>query len=85
MTTSEQNTNVMPSIPAHYKGTKQSSKEDLNLNHPLPDEWCHLISQSHIMPALFDHDFGGNRERGRNQILKYIKANLKLHWRLKNA
>ena len=26
MTTSEQNGNVMPSIPAHYEGTKQSSK-----------------------------------------------------------
>ena len=62
MTTSEQNGNVMPSIPAHYKG-KQSSKIDLNLNQPLPDDWCQLISQNHIMPALFDHDFGGNRER----------------------
>jgi hypothetical protein len=39
-------------------------KVDLNLNQPLPDDWCHLISQNHIMAALFDHDFGGNRERG---------------------
>ena len=37
-------------------------KVDLNLNQTLPDDWCHLISQNHIMPALFDHDFGGNRE-----------------------
>ena len=37
-------------------------KVDLNLNQPLPDDWCHLISQNHIMPALFDHDFGSNRE-----------------------
>ena len=63
MTTSEQNGNVMPSIPAQYEG-KQSSKVDLNLNQPLPDDWCCHVSQNHIMPALFDHDFGGNRERG---------------------
>ena len=44
--------------------TKVSSpqKVDLNQNQPLPDDWCHLISQNHIMPALYDHDFGGNRE-----------------------
>ena len=53
-------------IPCHaYRlTTKVSSpqKVDLNLNQPLPDDWCRLISQNHIMPALFDHDFGGNRE-----------------------
>ena len=59
MTTSEQNRNAMPCIPAHYEG-KQSSKVDQN--QPLPDDWCRLISQNHIMPALFDHHFGGNRE-----------------------
>ena len=32
------------------------------LNQPVPDDWCRLISQNHIMPALFDHDFGGKRE-----------------------
>ena len=60
MTTSEQNGNVMPSIPAHYEG-KLSSK---SRSKSTPDDWCCLISQNHIMPALFDHDFGGNRERG---------------------
>ena len=59
MTTSEQNGNVMPSILAHYKG-KQSSK---SRSKSTPDDWSHHISQNHIMPALFDHDFGGNRER----------------------
>ena len=58
MTTSEQNGNVMPCIPAHYKG-KQSSK---SRSKSTPDDWCHLITQNHIMPALFDHDFGGKRE-----------------------
>ena len=58
MTTSEQNGNVMPSILAHYEG-KLSSK---SRSKSTPDEWCCLISQNHIMPALFDHDFGGNRE-----------------------
>ena len=43
--------------------TKVSSPQKVDLNQPLPDDWCHLISQNHIMPALFDHDFGGNRER----------------------
>ena len=62
MTTSEQNGNVMPSILAHYKGTKQSS-ETRSKSKSTSDDWCHLISQNHIMPALFDHDFGGNRER----------------------
>ena len=62
MTTSEQNGNVMPCILAHYKG-KQSSKSRSKSKSPLPDDWCRLISQNHIMPALFDHDFGGNRER----------------------
>ena len=38
-------------------------KVDLNLNQPLPDDWCSHISQNHILPALFDHDFGGNRKR----------------------
>jgi hypothetical protein len=52
------------SCHAYQLTTKVSSpqKVDLNLNQPLPDDWCHLISQNHIMPALFDHDFGGNRE-----------------------
>ena len=57
MTTSEQNRNVMPSIPAHYKG-KLSSK---STSKSTPDDWYHLISQNHIMPALFDHDFGCNK------------------------
>ena len=50
---------------AYWLTTKVSSpqKVDLNLNQPLPDDWCCLISQNQIMPALFDHDFGGNRER----------------------
>ena len=60
MTTSEQNANVMPYILAHYKVL--SSPQKVYLNQPLPDDWCCLISQNHIMPALFDHDFGGNRE-----------------------
>ena len=60
MTTSEQNGNIMLWIPAHYKG-KQSSK---SRSISTPDDWCHLISQNHIMPALFDHDFGGSNERG---------------------
>ena len=59
MTTSEQNVNVMPSIPAHYQG-KLSSKS--RSKSTWPDDWCRLISQNHIMPALFDHDFGGNSE-----------------------
>ena len=41
---------------------RSPQKVDLNLNQPLPGEWGHLIFQNHIMPALFDHDFGGNRE-----------------------
>ena len=50
------------SCRAYWLTTKVNSpqKEDLNLNQPLPDDWCRLISQNHIMPALFDHDFGGN-------------------------
>ena len=48
MTTSEQNGNVMPSIPAHYEG-EQSSK---SRSKSTPDDWCRLISQNHIMPAL---------------------------------
>ena len=63
MTTSEQNGNVMPKIPAHYDG-KLSSKSRSTSKSTLPDDWCRLISQNHIMPALFDHDFGGNSERG---------------------
>ena len=62
MTTSEQNRNSMPSIPAPYEG-KQSSKSR-SKSKSTPDDWCHLISQNHIMLALFDHDFGGNRELG---------------------
>ena len=61
MTTSEENGNVMPCIPAHYEG-KQSSKSR-SKSKSTPDDWCCLISQNHRMPALFDHDFGGNRER----------------------
>jgi hypothetical protein len=62
MTTSEQNG---MSCHAYQLTMKVSSpqKVDLNLNQPLSDDWCHLISQNHIMPALFDHDFGGNRQR----------------------
>ena len=60
MTSSKQNGNVMPGILAHYEG-KQSSK---SRSKSTPDDWCCLISQNHILPALFDHDFGGNRERG---------------------
>ena len=30
----------------------------LNLNQSLPDDGCRLISQNHILPFLFDHDFG---------------------------
>ena len=58
MTTSEQNGNVIPSILAHYEG-KLSAK---SRSKSTPDDWCCLISQNHIMPALFDHDFGENRE-----------------------
>ena len=50
---------------AYWLTTKVLSspqKEDQNLNQPLPDDWCCLISHNHIMPALFGHDFGGNRE-----------------------
>ena len=52
------------SCHAYWLTTKVSSpqKVDLNQNQPLSDDWCRLISQDHIMPALFDHDFGGNRE-----------------------
>ena len=59
MTTSEQNGNVMLSIPAHYEGTKQSSKRR---SKSTPYDWCCLFSQNHIILALFDHDFGGKRE-----------------------
>ena len=62
MTTSEQNGNVMPSILAHYEGN-QSSKSR-SRSESTPDEWCHLILQNHITPALFHYDFGGNSERG---------------------
>ena len=50
MTTSEQNGNVMPCKLAHYKG-KQSSKRRSKSKSTLPDDWCHLISQNHIMPV----------------------------------
>ena len=49
---------------AYWVTTKVSSPQKVDQTQPLPDDWCHLISQNHIMPALFDHDFGGNRERG---------------------
>ena len=75
MTTSEQNGNVMPCIPAHYEG-KQFTKSKWT-----PAWWLVLsLSQNHIMPALFDHDFGGNsggvsslkngswQEQGQNDI-----------------
>ena len=86
MTTSEQNGNVMPSIPAHYEG-KLSSKSR-STSKSTPDDWCRLIFQNHIMPALFDHDFGGNREgvlgacpfevlcRFQLGLLKYILTSL---------
>jgi hypothetical protein len=48
---------------------KISSPQKVDLNQPLPDDWCCLISQNHIMPALFDHDFGGNKEREREGVL----------------
>ena len=98
MTTSEQNGNVILCMPAHYEG-KQSSKSR-SKSKSTPDDWCHLISQNHIMPALFDHDFKGNREQGctwclsiwspsyqggDKKFLKYVKANLKLHLRSRNA
>ena len=52
------------SCRAYRLTTKVScpQKVDLHLNQPLPDDWCRLIFQNHIMPALFDHDIGGNRE-----------------------
>ena len=49
---------------AYRLTTKVSSPQKVHPNQPLPDDWCRLISQNHIMPALFDHDSGGNRERG---------------------
>jgi hypothetical protein len=66
MTTSEQNRNVMPSIPAHYEGTKQSSKSRYKSKSTLPDDWCCLnFPESYNASfALYDHDFGGNRARG---------------------
>ena len=42
--------------------TKVSSPQKVDLNQPLPDDWCCLIFQNHIMPAIFHHDFSGNRE-----------------------
>ena len=50
------------SCRAYWLTMKVSSPQKVDLNQPLPDDWCRLISQNHIMPALFDHDFGGNRE-----------------------
>ena len=58
MTTSEQNRNSMPCKLACYEG-KQSAK---SRSKSSPEDWCCLNSQNHLMPALFDHDFGGNRE-----------------------
>ena len=52
------------SCHAYQLTTKVSSPQKVDLNQPLPDDWCHHISQNHIMPALFDHDFGGNSETG---------------------
>ena len=52
------------SCRAYWLTTKVSCPQKVDLNQPLHDDWCCLISQNHIMPALFDHDFGGNRERG---------------------
>jgi hypothetical protein len=53
---------------------RSPQKVDLNLNQPLPDDWCHLISQSHIMPALFHHDFGGKREERVYLVLVHLKS-----------
>ena len=73
MTTSEQYRNVMPSILAHYKG-KQSSKSR-SKSKSTPDDWYCLIFQNHIMPPLFDHDFGDNRERERVYlVLVHLKS-----------
>ena len=54
------------SCHAYWLTMKISSPQKvyLSINQPLPDDWFCLISQNHIMPALFDHDFGGNREKG---------------------
>ena len=76
---------------AYWLTTKVSNPEkvDLNLDQPLPDDWCHLISQNHIMPALFDHDFGGNREGVLSacpfEVLHIISFNLdywSIYWHL---
>ena len=50
------------SCRAYRLTTKVSCPQKVDLNQPLTDDWCRLISQNHIMTALFDHDFGGNRE-----------------------
>ena len=50
------------SCRAYWLTTKVSCPQKVDLDQPLPDDWCCLISQNHIMPVLFDHDFGGNRE-----------------------
>ena len=49
---------------AYQHITMVSSPQKVDLHQPLPDDWCCLISQNHIMLALFDHNFWGNRERG---------------------
>ena len=60
----QQQSRMEMSCQAYCLTTKVSSPPKVDLNQPLPDDWCRLISQNHIMPALFDHDFGGNRVRG---------------------
>ena len=50
------------SCQAYQLTMKVSCPQKVDLNQPLPDDWCRLISQNHIMPDLLDHDFGGNRE-----------------------
>ena len=60
----QQQSRMEMSCRAYRLTTKVSSPQKVDLNQPLPDDWCRLIFQNHIMPALFDHDFGGNRESG---------------------
>ena len=55
MTISEQNVNVIPCIPAHYKG-KQSSN---SISRSTPDDWHCLFPHNHIMPALSRHSLEG--------------------------
>ena len=57
------------SCHTYWLTMKVSSPQKVDPNQPLPDDWCCLISQNHIVPALFDHDFGGNREKGRTWCL----------------